>query len=45
MDNKWTAAFVTDFLETIVEKGEEYRELFLEKGGEKMKITESLNYD
>lgn len=37
------AAFVTDCLETIVEIGEEYRELFLEKGGVKLQLVESLN--
>jgi protoporphyrin/coproporphyrin ferrochelatase len=36
-------AFVTDCLETIIEIGDEYRELFIEKGGEKLKLAESLN--
>lgn len=37
------AAFVTDCLETIVEIGEEYREMFLEKGGEELQLVKSLN--
>lgn len=37
------AAFVTDCLETIVEIGEEYRELFLENGGEELQLIKSLN--
>ncbi|MFW5822975.1 MAG: ferrochelatase, partial [Tangfeifania sp.] len=37
------AAFVIDCLETIVEIGEEYRELFLEKGGVRLQLVESLN--
>jgi len=36
-------AFVTDCLETIIEIGEEYREIFLEKGGDKLQLVESLN--
>ncbi|SHF58471.1 ferrochelatase [Mariniphaga anaerophila] len=36
-------AFVTDCLETIIEIGDEYREIFLENGGEKLQLVESLN--
>jgi protoporphyrin/coproporphyrin ferrochelatase len=36
-------AFVTDCLETIIEIGDEYREIFIEKGGEKLQLVESLN--
>lgn len=43
MYNKKIAAFVTDCLETIVETGEEYCELFLEKGGEELQLVKSLN--
>lgn len=38
-------SFVADCLETTLEIGEEYRNLFLEKGGEKFNFTESLNVD
>jgi protoporphyrin/coproporphyrin ferrochelatase len=36
-------AFVTDCLETIIEIGDEYREIFLENGGERLQLVESLN--
>lgn len=36
-------AFVADCLETTIEIGEEYRELFEELGGEKLTLVESLN--
>ncbi|MGM0621604.1 MAG: ferrochelatase, partial [Bacteroidota bacterium] len=36
-------AFVTDCLETIIEIGDEYKEIFLKKGGEKLQLVESLN--
>lgn len=36
-------SFVTDCLETIVEIGEEYREIFLAKGGERFNWVPSLN--
>lgn len=36
-------AFVTDCLETIIEIGDEYKEEFMEKGGEKLQLVESLN--
>lgn len=37
------ASFVADCLETTLEIGHEYRELFLEAGGEELVMTESLN--
>ena len=36
-------AFVTDCLETIIEIGDEYKEMFLDKGGEKLQLVSSLN--
>lgn len=36
-------AFVADCLETTVEIGWEYKELFAENGGEKLQLVESLN--
>ena len=36
-------SFVADCLETTLEIGEEYKELFLEKGGTSFHFTESLN--
>jgi protoporphyrin/coproporphyrin ferrochelatase len=36
-------AFVTDCLETLIEIGDEYREIFIERGGEKLQLVESLN--
>ncbi|MDO8952226.1 MAG: ferrochelatase [Draconibacterium sp.] len=36
-------AFIADCLETIVEIGVEYQELFEENGGEKIQLVESLN--
>ena len=36
-------AFVADCLETTVEIGWEYKELFMENGGEKLQMVESLN--
>lgn len=38
-------SFVADCLETTLEIGEEYRDLFLEKGGKTFHFTESLNDD
>ena len=47
-DNKnvlvFSPAFTADCLETIIEIGDEYKELFLEAGGEKLDYVESLNY-
>lgn len=37
------AAFVADCLETIVEIGIDYQELFVEHGGKKIQMVESLN--
>jgi ferrochelatase len=36
-------AFVADCLETTVEIGWEYKELFQKNGGEKLQMVESLN--
>lgn len=38
-------SFVADCLETTVEIGYEYKELFIEKGGKKLTMVESLNAD
>ncbi len=38
-------AFTSDCLETIIEIGEEYREEFIEWGGEQLDLVESLNDD
>jgi len=38
-------SFTADCLETTLEIGEEYRDLFIEHGGESFKFTESLNSD
>ncbi|HYG04002.1 MAG TPA: ferrochelatase [Chryseosolibacter sp.] len=39
----FSPAFTADCLETIVEIGEEYQELFHEHGGDKVQLVESLN--
>lgn len=39
----FSPAFVSDCLETTVEIGSEYQELFEEHGGEKVQLVESLN--
>lgn len=39
----FSPAFVADCLETTIEIGEEYNELFKEHGGEKVQLVESLN--
>lgn len=39
----FSPAFVADCLETTVEVGGEYREMFLEHGGEEWQLVESLN--
>ncbi|HKL66440.1 MAG TPA: ferrochelatase, partial [Bacteroidales bacterium] len=36
-------SFVTDCLETIIEIGEDYKNLFLEHGGSELTLVESLN--
>lgn len=39
----FSPAFTADCLETIIEIGEEYQDLFHEHGGEKVQLVESLN--
>jgi len=39
----FSPAFVADCLETIVEIGKEYQQLFVDHGGEKVQLVESLN--
>lgn len=39
----FSPAFTADCLETIIEIGEEYQEIFAENGGEKVQLVESLN--
>lgn len=39
----FSPAFTADCLETIIEIGEEYQELFHEHGGDKVQLVESLN--
>ena len=39
----FSPAFVADCLETTLEVGEEYRELFMEEGGEQWDLVDSLN--
>ena len=39
----FSPAFVADCLETIVEIGSEYQQIFKENGGEKIQLVESLN--
>lgn len=39
----FSPAFVADCLETTIEVGEEYRDMFLEEGGERWDLVESLN--
>jgi ferrochelatase len=39
----FSPAFVSDCLETTIEVGDEYKELFEEHGGEKWDLVESLN--
>ena len=39
----FSPAFTADCLETIIEIGDEYQELFEELGGEKVQLVESLN--
>ncbi|MDP3830041.1 MAG: ferrochelatase [Ignavibacteriaceae bacterium] len=41
----FSPAFVADCLETTIEIGLEYQELFVEHGGEKVQLVESLNDD
>lgn len=39
----FSPAFVADCLETTIEVGDEYKELFEENGGEHWQLVESLN--
>ncbi|NBW39042.1 MAG: ferrochelatase, partial [Cytophagia bacterium] len=39
----FSPAFTADCLETTIEIGEEYQEIFEEHGGEKVQLVESLN--
>ena len=39
----FSASFVADCLETTIEVGDEFKEIFLENGGEKWQLVESLN--
>ncbi len=39
----FSPAFVADCLETLIEIGDEYQQLFKEHGGEKVQLVESLN--
>lgn len=39
----FSPAFTADCLETIIEIGEEYQEIFVKHGGEKVQLVESLN--
>lgn len=39
----FSPAFTADCLETIIEIGDEYQEIFVEHGGEKVQLVESLN--
>jgi ferrochelatase len=39
----FSPAFVADCLETSIEIGDEYQEIFEEYGGEKVQLVESLN--
>ena len=41
----FSPSFVADCLETTIEIGEEYKELFLKEGGEVWQLVESLNTD
>jgi ferrochelatase len=41
----FSPAFVADCLETVIEIGDEYQELFKKHGGEKIQLVESLNND
>ncbi|MFZ9658587.1 MAG: ferrochelatase, partial [Crocinitomicaceae bacterium] len=39
----FSPAFVADCLETLIEIGDEYQEIFEEKGGEKVQLVPSSN--
>ena len=40
----FSPAFTSDCLETIIEIGDEYQELFIDAGGEVLDYVPSLNY-
>ena len=40
----FSPAFTADCLETVIEIGHEYKELFEESGGQKLEYVESLNF-
>ena len=40
----FSPAFTADCLETIIELGDEYKELFIESGGDTLDFVPSLNY-
>ena len=40
----FSPAFTADCLETIIEIGDEYVDIFKDAGGEKLDYVESLNY-
>jgi ferrochelatase len=40
----FSPAFTSDCLETIIEIGDEYQELFVDSGGEVLDYVPSLNY-
>ena len=39
----FSPSFISDCLETTIEVGEEFKEIFYENGGEKWQLVESLN--
>ena len=39
----FSPSFIADCLETTIEVGEEFKEIFIENGGEKWQLVESLN--
>ena len=39
----FSPAFTADCLETVIEVGDEFKELFIEEGGEEWQLVESLN--
>ena len=39
----FSPAFTADCLETTIEVGDEFKELFIEEGGEEWQLVESLN--
>jgi ferrochelatase len=41
----FSPAFVSDCLETTIEVGEEYKEAFMESGGEQWDLVPSLNVE